>query len=180
MSEQESNMAARPSGKSKRQPKQKKLERSLMERAMLNFAACGRCSYFWAGSQVLVGVERAATAVEERQNGWITLPWSQAMSNLIHKSYGVLMDSDFFHYEGCCQECRRPFTVQLRQTQVVTVGDGEEGTAVTELMLPVPINPSSLVFDLEKYDTLDDPDFKLPPTELPDSPFVLRVELVIE
>ncbi len=179
MTEQEET-AARPSNKSKRQPKQKKMERTVMQQAMLNFAACGRCSYFWAGSQVLVGVARATTAVEQRQDNWITLPWSQAMSNLIHKSYGVLMDSDFFHYEGCCLECRRPFAVQLRQTQVVTAGDGEEDTAVTELMLPEPINPSSLVFNLEKYDTLDGPDFKSPPAELPDSPFVLRVELVIE
>ncbi|GIK58206.1 MAG: hypothetical protein BroJett015_38690 [Chloroflexota bacterium] len=151
-----------------------------MDRAMLNFAACGRCSYFWAGSQVLMGVARATTAVEQRQDGWITLPWSQAMSNLIHKSYGVLMDSDFFHYESCCPECRRRFIVQLRQTQVVTEDDDAEDTAVTERMLPEPINPSSLVFNLEKYDTLDGPDFKSPPAELPDSPFVLRVELVIE
>lgn len=151
-----------------------------MEQAMLNFAACGRCSYFWAGSQVLVGVERAATAVEQRHDGWITLPWNQAMSNLIHKSYGVLVDSDFFHYEGCCPECRRPFAVQLRQTQVVTAEEGEEDTAVTELMLPEPTDPSSFVFDLEKYDSLDDPGFKSLSAELPGSPFVLRVELIIE
>ncbi len=176
MSEQENQATARPSGKSKRHPKQKKVERTLIERATQNFAACGRCSYFWAGSQVLVGVEGVTTAVEQRQNGWITLPWSQAMSHLIHKSYGVLVDSDFFHYEGCCPECRRPYAVQLRER--VTMMD-EEGTAVTEIMIPESFTPSTLVFDLEKYDTLDEPDIKLPPTEPTDSPFILRVELVI-
>ncbi|HRQ41708.1 MAG TPA: hypothetical protein PLD25_27625 [Chloroflexota bacterium] len=179
MSEQQSETAARPSGKPKRQTKQKKVERSLMEQAMLNFAACGRCSYFWAGSQVLVGVEQATTAVEQRQDGWITLPWNQAMSNLIHKSYGVLMDSDFYHYEGCCPECRRLFVVQLREAQEVADANGEVDTAVPDMGIPEPLSPASFVFDLEKYDTMDAPDSQLPPPQLTDNPFVLRVELVI-
>lgn len=173
MTEQEET-AARPSGKLKRQPKQKKVERTLMERATLNFAACGRCSYFWAGSQVLVGVEQAATAVEQRHDGWITLPWNQAMSNLIHKSYGVLVDSDFFHYEGCCPECRRPFAVQLREAMTAMVD--EEGIIVTDMPMPELPPPAPFVIDLEKYDTLDNPE---PNPQPADSPFVLRVELVI-
>ncbi len=148
-----------------------------MERATQNFAACGRCSYFWAGSQVLVGMDGVTTAVEQRQDGWITLPWSQAMSNLIHKSYGVLVDSDFFHYEGCCQECRRPYAVQLRDR--VTMID-EEGTAVMDSSLPELPSPPPFVIDLEKYDTLDHPAVTLSPPRPMDSPFELRVQLVIE
>ena len=96
------------------------------------------------------------------------------MSNLIHKSYGVFVDSDFFHYESCCPECRRPFVVQLRD--MVPAMAEEEGMDVTEMTLPAPPPPTSFVIDLEKYNTLDSPDFNLSPN----SPYLLRVELVID
>lgn len=142
-----------------------------MELATLNFAACGRCSYFWAGSQVLVGTEQVATAVAARQEGWLTLPWSQAMSSLIHKSYGVMVDNDFFHFESCCLECRRPFVVFL-----VTAAEAETAPAESEAA-----TPPSFTIDLEKYDALDDPDFKLPPpTEPPAVPTTFRIRLLID
>jgi hypothetical protein len=100
----------RPSTNPKRKPGEERVSSPALDRAVANFAACVRCSYFWGGYRVIVGEEAAETAVTEQTDGWLTLIWNQAMSELVHKSYGVLIDVDFFHYEGTCPECRRPFT----------------------------------------------------------------------
>jgi hypothetical protein len=124
---------------------------------------------------VLVGAEQAAAAVEQRQGGWISLPWNQAMSNLIHKSYGVLVDSDFFHYESCCPECRRTFAVQLRQP--LTTNEEDLTAAATLPALPP---PPAIIIDLAKYDSLDNPGAGLPPAAPNEGLYVLRVQLHIQ
>lgn len=73
------------------------------------FAACGRCSYFWAGYKVLCGEEAQETAVAQSESGWLDLAWHNQLPRLLYKSYGVRLDIDHFHYEGCCKECRRRF-----------------------------------------------------------------------
>ena len=73
------------------------------------FAACGRCSYFWAGYRVMAGEEGAETAAKGEDPDWLILEWSHPMRDLFTKSYGLRFDIDFFHHEGTCLECRRQF-----------------------------------------------------------------------
>ena len=97
------------------------------------------------------------------------------MRSLIHKSFGVMVDNDFFHYESCCPECRRPFEVAVTIAEEV-----EEAIGAAEGEAPAPSQPSFTI-DLEKYDSLDDPDFKLPPpTDPPATPTIFRIQLFIE
>ena len=91
------------------------------------FAACGRCSYFWAGYKVLCGEEAQETAVAESTTGWLELIWHPEIPRLLYKSYGVRLDVDFFHYEGCCQECRRRFMYQAAEN------DDEPGSCAIEV-----------------------------------------------
>lgn len=81
------------------------------------FAACGRCSYFWAGYKVIQGEAALATAVAQSQSGWLNLEWNSQMPELVYKSYGVRFDITHFHYEGCCKECRRPFIYQAADSE---------------------------------------------------------------
>lgn len=95
-----------------------------------DFAACPRCSYFWAGYRVIAGEAAMQTAVAEATatgSQWLTLTWNQAMNELLHKSYGAEIDASYDHYEGRCRECRRLF-----------VRSAKEVTAVAE---PEPIVP---------------------------------------
>jgi hypothetical protein len=77
-----------------------------------HFAACARCSYFWAGYRVLFGEDAQATAVAQSESGWLDLEWNLEMPDLLHKSYGIRLDVAHYHYEGCCKECRRRFIYQ--------------------------------------------------------------------
>lgn len=81
------------------------------------FAACGRCSYFWAGYRVIFGEDALATAVAQNESGWLYLEWNLQMPELVHKSYGVRLDITHFHYEGCCKECRRTFVYQAAEAE---------------------------------------------------------------
>ena len=84
------------------------------------FAACGRCSYFWAGYRVLQGEAALQTAVSQSKSGWLQLIWDLQMPELIHKSFGVRLDISHFHYEGCCKECRRHFIYQAAENEEET------------------------------------------------------------
>ncbi len=81
------------------------------------FAACGRCSYFWAGYRVIFGMEELETAVANSKSGWLELIWNEQMPELLHKSYGSRFDISHVHYEGCCQECRRHFVYQTAEKE---------------------------------------------------------------
>jgi len=82
------------------------------------FAACGRCSYFWAGYRVIFGEEAQKTAVAEDQiAGWLYLSWNFQVPELVLKSYGVRMDIEHIHYEGTCEECRRHFIYQAPEAE---------------------------------------------------------------
>ena len=82
------------------------------------FAACGRCSYFWAGYRVIFGEEAQKTAVAEDQiAGWLYLNWNFQVPELVLKSYGVRMDIEHIHYEGTCEECRRHFIYQAPEAE---------------------------------------------------------------
>ncbi|HID52410.1 MAG TPA: hypothetical protein EYP41_10270 [Anaerolineae bacterium] len=74
-----------------------------------SFAACGRCSYFWAGYRVIHGLEDQERVAAQTDPDWLILTWSYPMGELLLKSYGSRFDIDFAYYEGCCKECRRHF-----------------------------------------------------------------------
>lgn len=73
------------------------------------FAACDRCSYFWAGYQLIDQAFAVETAVDPDKPGWLVLISSYPVRDLVYKSFGNRLDLDFFHYEGCCPGCQRPF-----------------------------------------------------------------------
>lgn len=99
------------------------MELPAVTKVMTDFAACGRCSYFWAGYRVIAGEEGVETAVNGAEDGWLTLTWNQTMRELVHKSYGVMVDANFFHYESCCQECHRIFTCSpITEEEAETAG----------------------------------------------------------
>lgn len=96
--------------KQRRQPlRTPRKNQPTLQQVTERFAACGRCSYFWAGYRVLFGLEELETAVAHSKSGWLELVWDDRMIDLVVKSYGVPLDNGFYHYEGCCEECRRHF-----------------------------------------------------------------------
>ena len=74
------------------------------------FAACGRCSFFLAGYRLIGDEDALETAVANRGKKWLTVPWSHALADLVHKSYGSRTDIDSYYLEGQCLECQRRFT----------------------------------------------------------------------
>ncbi|MAT96149.1 MAG: hypothetical protein CL608_03315 [Anaerolineaceae bacterium] len=110
-------------GKRKKQRRSSRASRQnqlTLQQVTDRFAACGRCSYFWAGYRVIFGEDALATAVAQSEAGWLELEWNLEMPELVHKSYGVRLDILHFHYEGCCQECRRTFVYQAAEDEEET------------------------------------------------------------
>ena len=89
------------------------------------FAACSRCCYFLGSYTSAHGEEELATAVLDGNAGWLTLTWDQHTRNLVHKAFGVRLDVDFYHYEGCCVACCRQFVYET----------GEAGEAIFRVQL---------------------------------------------
>lgn len=107
-------------GKQKKQRQASRASRKTqltLQQVTDRFAACGRCSYFWAGYRIIFGEEALATAVAQSQSGWLELEWNLQMPELVHKSYGVRLDISHIHYEGSCQECRRTFAYQAAENE---------------------------------------------------------------
>ena len=90
---------------------EKEIERR-MGLLVSDFSACGRCSYFLTGYRVVHGKDGVETAVSTQKGKWLKLEWNHAMRDLISKSYGVLLNVDFYHYDSCCSECSRRFTLK--------------------------------------------------------------------
>lgn len=130
--------------KTKRGPQRP--ENVAMNRATASFAACGRCSYFWAGSRVIAGEAAIETAVSRAADGWLRLNWNQAMSNLVHKSYGVRIDTAFYHYESYCEECRRAYVCYLPE-------EPEGETAVVLEEAAVTGTPETVIEDMAVEET---------------------------
>lgn len=94
-------------------PKQKKRDPSrALQQIVTWFAACGRCSYFLAGYRLISDEAALETAVANRGKKWLTVPWSQELADLIHKTYGSRIDTSYYHIDGQCPECCRRFTYQ--------------------------------------------------------------------
>lgn len=73
------------------------------------------------------------TAVEEAlatHSHWLTLEWSHAMNELVHKSYGAQIEANYAHYEGRCRECYRLFVRSEQPPAETAVAElTEEGVA---------------------------------------------------
>lgn len=103
-----SNEPTEPRHHSKRRGRKKHRPTTLKLRDLLKqFVACGRCGYFLAGYRVLHGVEALEEAAAECDDGWLELIWDQQTRHLVHQSYGVRPEPDFFYYDICCEECQR-------------------------------------------------------------------------
>ncbi|MBK8901152.1 MAG: hypothetical protein IPM53_08215 [Anaerolineaceae bacterium] len=104
--------------KQRRQPlRSPRKNQPTLQQVTDRFAACGRCSYFWAGYRVLFGLEELETAVAHSKSGWLELIWDEQMPELVVKSYGVRLDTGHYHFEGCCEECRRHFIYQASDNE---------------------------------------------------------------
>lgn len=77
---------------------------------MARFAGCGRCSFFLAGYRVQHEPAHFEEMVEQAEDGWLTLPWSDELRRLVLKSYGTRVDISLDYLESCCPECWRTFT----------------------------------------------------------------------
>ncbi|MCP5095673.1 MAG: hypothetical protein GY943_08990 [Chloroflexi bacterium] len=82
-----------------------------------DFAACGRCSYFLTGYRVVHGMVGMETAVSTHKGKWLKLAWNHEMRELMSKSYGVLLNVEFYHYDSCCSECSRRFILKTIETK---------------------------------------------------------------
>ena len=98
------------------QPKKRRASPALRQ-VIAWFAACGRCSYFLAGYRLIADEEALETAVANQSKKWLALPWSHAMAELIHKTYGSRIDISCYHFEGQCPECHRRFTYQSAEEE---------------------------------------------------------------
>lgn len=105
---------AEPVVEKKRTDKRKPKRRvsAAMRQITAWFAACGRCSFFLTGYQLICDDDVFDTAVSDRSKKWLTLPWSHEAARLVHKTYGSRVDINCYHYEGQCKECHRRFTYQ--------------------------------------------------------------------
>lgn len=193
--------AKKPRHKSRQSKNQQ--QRTALEKVTADFAACGRCSYFWAGYRVIAGEAAAQTAVGEVANGWLTLTWPQPMRTLVHKSYGVEVDAGFFHYEGSCHECRRVFVCIMTEAEEVSPSLAEEAAPETAPeaapetaleaapeaaleaapeadMVVTPTTAPTSTIDLEKYNSLDDSRFQPPlPGDPPTNAYIFRIQLAL-
>jgi hypothetical protein len=185
---------SRHSKKNKQKRGPQRPENVAMNRATASFAACGRCSYFWAGSRVIAGEAAIETAVSRAADGWISLTWNQAMSNLVHKSYGVRIDTEFYHYESYCEECRRAYVcflpeeptpetaVPLEETDEIGVEEtAPQETVVEETAVP-PKPPVSFAKQLPasqneeaEVEDISDRIITSPPT----SPYQFKIQLAM-
>ncbi|MCB9420702.1 MAG: hypothetical protein H6667_12920 [Ardenticatenaceae bacterium] len=92
--------------------RKKRRDSPALRQIMTWFAACGRCSFFLAGYRLICDEEALETAVANRSKKWLVVPWSHALAELIHKTYGSRIDISCYHFEGQCVECHRRFTFQ--------------------------------------------------------------------
>lgn len=120
LADEESEAVIRPARtkKQRRQPlRTPRKNQPSLQQVTDRFAACGRCSYFWAGYRVLFGLEELETAVAHSKSGWLELIWDEQMPELVVKSYGARIDTGHYHFEGCCEECRRHFIYQASDNE---------------------------------------------------------------
>ncbi|MCA9999176.1 MAG: hypothetical protein KDE56_25605 [Anaerolineales bacterium] len=103
------NLTKRSGKKTKPRHSHKEVDAETVNQVNEQFAACGRCSYFWAGYKLIDQTFVAETAVDPDKPGWLILTSSHAVRDLVHKSFGNRLDLEFYHYEGCCPGCQRPF-----------------------------------------------------------------------
>jgi hypothetical protein len=88
-------------------------ERENYDRLRLRFAACGRCGYFLADLQLLLGLEAIQAATLDARDGWLRLEGDEALRPLLIHAYGVQLDLGYDYLDGACPECRRRFVYRV-------------------------------------------------------------------
>ena len=129
ITEQSNKSAAMPQNgrvkKSRKRNKKQRKSKAEPVRADLNqdikarFAACQRCCYFLGSYISAHGEGELETAALNGDSDWLTLTWDQQTRNLVHKAFGVRLDVDFYHYEGCCVACCRQFVYEVSEADGV-------------------------------------------------------------
>ena len=84
---------------------------------MLNFLACGRCSFFLAGYRVIHGTEELERAASSGEDAWLSLSWDAETRRLTQHSYGCRLDIDLTYFDGRCRECQRRFVVETAEKE---------------------------------------------------------------
>lgn len=80
------------------------------DRVASRFAACGRCSYFFADCRTHFGGDAVRAAVDNSDGEWLELAWSEEFRQLTHNAYITDANVYYAYYDGCCPECCRRFT----------------------------------------------------------------------
>lgn len=79
------------------------------------FVACPRCSYFLTGYRL--NHDDLDAAIQATDGKWLALSWSQAIHELILKSYGRNINSDHAQFSGVCPDCWRIYIYQAAATR---------------------------------------------------------------
>jgi len=88
-------------------------ERESYDRLRQRYAACGRCGYFLADLELLLGQEAIQAAALDARDGWLRLEGDEALRPLLIHAYGVRLDMGYDYLDGSCPECRRRFVYRV-------------------------------------------------------------------
>lgn len=88
-------------------------ERENYDRLRQRYAACGRCGYFLADLQLLLGEEAIQAAALDARDGWLWLEGDEALRPLLIHAYGVRLDLGYDYLDGACPECQRRFVYRV-------------------------------------------------------------------
>jgi hypothetical protein len=79
------------------------------------FVACPRCSYFLVGYGLIH--DDLEASMENSGGKWLDLTWSISTRRLVQKSYGVMINQIDSHFEGVCDDCRRPYVFSTSDSE---------------------------------------------------------------
>lgn len=82
-----------------------------------SFTSCGLCSLFLASTLLNTSKHEFEEAILNIEDGWIKLPWDRAMRESVNKCFGFLVDTEVYHFEGCCPECSRLYQYDNPDTE---------------------------------------------------------------
>lgn len=80
------------------------------------FQACGRCSYFLADCELLVGEDALVQAFEAPQEGWLVIACDDDMRAPLATAFGERIELDTVYFNGVCPECRRRYTFRAGES----------------------------------------------------------------
>lgn len=90
-------------------PARRRYNRISVAQVTANFAACGRCGYFFADYSRIHGRKHIKDVAAESDGRWLILDWSNEMRRVIQGAFGHQLDSNATQFEGHCMICRRRY-----------------------------------------------------------------------